>query len=33
MKVYGTERMAEILPYTLPAFRGGLEPEVWLERD
>ncbi len=33
MEVYGTERMREILPYTLPAFRDGLEPEVWLERD
>ena len=33
MQVYGTERMREILPYTLPAFRDGLEPEVWLERD
>jgi hypothetical protein len=31
MQVYGTERMREILPYTLPAFRDGLEPEVWLE--
>ncbi len=31
MQVYGTERMREILPYTLPAFREGLEPEVWLE--
>ncbi|MFB3073929.1 MAG: hypothetical protein ACE1Z6_01985 [Candidatus Methylomirabilales bacterium] len=33
MQVYGTERMREILPYTLPEFRDGLEPEVWLERD
>ncbi len=31
MQVYGTARMGEILPYTLPAFREGLEPEVWLE--
>ncbi len=31
MQVYGTDRMREILPYTLPAFRDGLEPEVWLE--
>jgi len=31
MQVYGTDRMREILPYTLPAFREGLEPEVWLE--
>ncbi len=32
MQVYGTDRMREILPYTLPEFRDGLEPEVWLER-
>ncbi len=32
MKVYGTHRMREILPYTLPAFRDGMEPELWLTR-
>lgn len=30
MQVYGTERMREILPYTLRGFRDGQEPEVWL---
>lgn len=30
MQVYGTERMREILPLTLPGFRDGQEPEVWL---
>ena len=32
MEVYGTERMAEILPYTTPDFRDGLGPELWLKR-
>ncbi len=31
MQVYGTDRMREILPKTLPQFRDGLEPEEWLE--
>ena len=30
MQVYGTERMREILPFTLPGFRDSQEPEVWL---
>ena len=30
-EVYGTQRMAEILPYTLPGFRDGLPPRMWLE--
>ncbi len=33
MEVYGTGRMAEILPYTVPAFRDGLHQEAWLERN
>ena len=32
MEVYGTERMAEILPYTTSDFRDGLGPELWLKR-
>lgn len=32
MEVYGTKRMAEILPYTLLAFRDGQAPSVWLHR-
>ncbi len=31
LQVYGTDRMAEILPYTSPAFRDGLSPEEWLK--
>lgn len=31
-EVYGTKRMAEILPYTLPGFTDGLPPRMWLER-
>jgi len=32
MKVYGTERMAEILPYTTSTFRDGLDSGAWLNR-
>ncbi len=32
MDVYGTARMREVLPHTLPAFRDGTEPELWLKR-
>ncbi|MCH8055741.1 MAG: hypothetical protein IH857_06285 [Deltaproteobacteria bacterium] len=32
LTVYGTERMAEILPFTSRAFREDLSPEMWLER-
>ena len=31
LQVYGTDRMAEIVPYTSPAFRDGLSPEKWLK--
>ncbi len=30
MQFCGTERMREILPFTLPGFRDGQEPEMWL---
>jgi len=32
IEVYGTKRMAEILPYTTSTFRDGLGPETWLKR-